>query len=1546
MAVCSQKVSSFLKRAAVVAVGVAAVFAAGGARAATRYWTGAGANANASTAANWLTDKDDPSTTGAPAAGDDVVLDGATDKAQKAMTWDLNVALGSWTQNGYTNVVTVQTKYGSTGFTCLTVNGNVNLQSGSWTHTANSNAETYRLNVACGGDFTVGANAVLDAVGKGYSNGGPGKSNSHSGGTHGGYCTSVNSVTVHGVCYGSVASPVNLGSSGPGNYPGGGAILLTVTGTLTVDGLVTAKGKPNSPYTGAGGSVWLTAAKIQGAATGMITADGAISWYGDYFGCGGRVSLCQTGDATDFSAYQGAVTCHGSMYNSVYCGSPGTIYYEVAGDGRGGGALVVEGNAGSGNRSDFYIAGQDAGFSPKSITLKGGATLNVFGDGSGVKQTFSFGKLVMDGDGTLAVSKDVTLDIRGLKTEMSDEGTHTISLGTGTKVLCDAKMTLDGLTMKFAGTDVDWSLDELVCTNRGGIAVRAASTLDVDTLRLAKDSVCTSDAALEITGDVTMEDGAFVTHTVNTKDTDYRVDWTVGGDMTIASGAVVSACAKGFPYGIGPGADTGAWKAGSHGGRGRTSTGVCYGSLTKPVTFGAGMSHDKLYGGGGVKITVTGDLVNNGRIDADGDREVAFNRSTSAGGSVWVTAATLSGSGCIEANAYPFGKTATVTHAGSGGGRVAVWLTQAGADFSGFTGPITAFAGVVSGTAGGAGTVYLKKGSEADDGGTLVITNGTSDASLATEISAKVTDLAVGSVLVGSNASLSLSDGKVLSVSGDITMDGPIQFSADSGLSLVGTRSCAISGSLSLGIFDCLAAGKTITFAAGSTLTVAEGGRFSVEGTQAQPVTLKSSEDESAWYLAVGSSASVSVNAGAVSDCDASGGQQINAVNSTLTRTTNWTNTEVVYGQLLTWTGASGDPSWLVAANWDAARAPLSTDRIRIPATAVQPVLATDIASLDLTVEAGASLDLAEHNYTVTDKLALNGTITSSGTPVVTVGGDCSLTGGAFEGDGLTLTLSGGAERIQYFGPGGTEVPHLVLNPGVGGLTVTQGVVAAYLTVNAPAARTVAFAPGITVKARVDARFVSSESNLTLASTTAGQAWNLSVPCQVSATGVTVSDSTVSGTVVLAEDSTDDGRNVNWDFGTITPFHWTASATPPAETDIAYVDSVLTASASAIKARKLTFRKGAVFSLPKTATLNVTEGIFVEDGATVTLDGKVTAGGNFQIASGGTVTHSQSLNTTTVYTLDLTVGGDLVVEAGGAIDLTGKGYALNVGPGTNGGGGSHAGRGQNHGAVLETFNYTYGSAIWPVNPGSGGAQSAGGGAAKLVVAGSAYVNGTITTTGANSGAHWSGSGGSVALRAAALVGTGTISANGGDVASAYVGAGGRIAVILTGTGEKVSRFTGSIQAYSGRISTDAVPVPVGSAGTVYFEEATDESGKGRVIVDNSVNGADSSGSGYDGCKARTDYPVTNDKTVPEDESKNITWTLKNYVALNVTKDAKIGNLFVEGARPKIYLNGHILKVNATHHKLGTNESVQIIPGGTAENPGRIIWKQGFAIIVR
>jgi len=78
MAVCSQKVSSFLKRAAVVAVGVAAVFAAGGARAEVQWTTGSWKTSGFTPAANNIIlgrlpdsneDKYTPLTDGAASAG-------------------------------------------------------------------------------------------------------------------------------------------------------------------------------------------------------------------------------------------------------------------------------------------------------------------------------------------------------------------------------------------------------------------------------------------------------------------------------------------------------------------------------------------------------------------------------------------------------------------------------------------------------------------------------------------------------------------------------------------------------------------------------------------------------------------------------------------------------------------------------------------------------------------------------------------------------------------------------------------------------------------------------------------------------------------------------------------------------------------------------------------------------------------------------------------------------------------------------------------------------------------------------------------------------------------------------------------------------------------------------------------------------------------------------------------------------------------------------------------------------------------------------------
>ena len=224
------------------------------------------------------------------------------------LTWgaSLPAKVASWTQSGGT--VTFQTVYGDTGFTLFEVTGDVSLTGGTWTHTENSSAETYRLAVTVGGNLNLGTDATIDVTGCGYVKGkGPGYPGGSAGGCYGGIGTNGSDAN----CYGSVMRPVNLGSGGNHNA-GGGAIALTVGGTLTLngaivcDGYVGAKGRGDSvQYSGgSGGSVLLVANAFAG--TGSVSASGGAVSTG-YWGAGGRVALVQTGEATDFSAFTGSV---------------------------------------------------------------------------------------------------------------------------------------------------------------------------------------------------------------------------------------------------------------------------------------------------------------------------------------------------------------------------------------------------------------------------------------------------------------------------------------------------------------------------------------------------------------------------------------------------------------------------------------------------------------------------------------------------------------------------------------------------------------------------------------------------------------------------------------------------------------------------------------------------------------------------------------------------------------------------------------------------------------------------------------------------------------------------------------------------------------------------------------------------------------------------------------------------------------------------------------------------------------------------------------
>ena len=208
---------------------------------------------------------------------------------------------------------------------------------------------------------------------------------------------------------------------------------------------------------------------------------------------------------------------------------------------------------------------------------------------------------------------------------------------------------------------------------------------------------------------------------------------TVTGDVTVQAGGGIIADGTGYASGQGPGAGKYASSSasgyvgggGGHGGYGAASGGATpgaggstYGSVTSPMDAGSGgggvsqTSSAGGAGGGAIHINVTGALLVNGRVSANGGLGLAQGSGGGSGGSVWLTAGTLAGSGVISAN----GGAGNELGGGGGGGYISL---QYGANA--FAGAISAYGG--GGYAwGGAGTIYTKANSQAT--GQVLVDNG------------------------------------------------------------------------------------------------------------------------------------------------------------------------------------------------------------------------------------------------------------------------------------------------------------------------------------------------------------------------------------------------------------------------------------------------------------------------------------------------------------------------------------------------------------------------------------------------------------------------------------------------------------------------------------------------------------------------------------------------------------------------------------------------------------------------------------------------------
>lgn len=260
------------------------------------------------------------------------------------------------------------------------------------------------------------------------------------------------------------------------------------------------------------------------------------------------------------------------------------------------------------------------------------------------------------------------------------------------------------------------------------------------------------------------------------------------------------------------------------------------------------------------------------------------------------------------------------------------------------------------------------------------------------------------------------------------------------------------------------------------------------------------------------------------------------------------------------------------------------------------------------------------------------------------------------------------------------------------------------------------------------------------------------------------------------------------------------------------------------------------------ATVVISNNTFVAAGDTTTIEGKdvivnsnvtLTVSGIHNISSlliGGTVTHTNRETNG----VSLIIAGTLEVQAGGKIDVTGKGCrggsrdgnpspnGETIGPGgiitTNGGairaGGSYGGYGMTD--FGSTLNALYGLESQPLELGSGGGDtgfctfSGNGGGRIDLEAQSALVNGAVLADGGTSSSCApNGSGGAIFFKLAGgtFSGAGTIRAAGGTN-TGLAGGGGRIAIV----GFSSNAFLGTI----------------GRAGTIFLRAAGQE---GKLTVD-------------------------------------------------------------------------------------------------------------------
>ena len=525
---------------------------------------------------------------------------------------------------------------------------------------------------ACGNDIpggAIGSGQKGDGPGGGPTDGWTGQGASYGG--QGGGMTRTPTFAAS-TNYGSASMPFDPGSGGGGGGyggsplglggRGGGAVRIEATGSVTVNGTITAKGEACTSQGGgggSGGSIYIACNTFAGN-NGVVRADGGGAEGasgGGGNGGGGRIAVVynpssqsnQAAPSVVFSALPGMST----VATSTMLGDAGTLYFPDASlfsilitNVQGHVYGVTSWSPDSLTMSNVWVGFNEEGF---QLTVTNG--LQLIGPSC---------KMELGGSVFTNTSWSNPQDLRLLRYS----GTQPSVLNVG---------------------------GSLTLTNSAKFYVYGAQTNGV---------APTYGALVSVTGDVVITTNCWIypySHPTNGGSALFRMS-----NLTIAASistkdAGINADTKGYragapaTVGSGPGAGKNTTSSGAtgggYGGRGGKVGGMPYGVANAPTDPGSGGGGTYYYaagslgqggaGGGLVRIEAAGTVSVNGLISANGEDGSVTSVGGGSGGGVYIVCRNLSGDfGAITVNGGK-GDASFAACGGGAGGRIAVIYTNA-----------------------------------------------------------------------------------------------------------------------------------------------------------------------------------------------------------------------------------------------------------------------------------------------------------------------------------------------------------------------------------------------------------------------------------------------------------------------------------------------------------------------------------------------------------------------------------------------------------------------------------------------------------------------------------------------------------------------------------------------------------------------------------------------------------------------------------------------------------------------------------------------------